>query len=169
MSELTPMSRAMMQELKSQKDEEARQHRLSIIIREIYKEAVEVAATTTESCYNHEVPSIQMSSQHPSSRRRQKDQYLQQKKRHEEIYKNHHSPPPFTQSYYQGASDPFHIKNMKDILAGLKALFPECKVTHTLMARKNDGTLYDISKLDDAILPFVNELLQESYIVVDWS
>ena len=59
--------------------------------------------------------------------------------------------------------------NMKDILAGLKALFPECKVTHTLMARKNDGTLYDISNLDDAVLPFVNELLQESYIVVDWS
>jgi hypothetical protein len=29
--------------------------------------------------------------------------------------------------------------------------------------------MYDISKLDDKVLPFVNRALDQSYIVVDWS
>ena len=144
MSEFTPMSRAMMQELKSQKDEEARQAQIKMIVGGIYVRAIQVAEKTVNSSYNFRIPTAP---------------YV-------------HNPPmnmscnPHNQS---GPSDPFHVKNMKDILAGLQVLFPECKVTHTLMARKNDGTLYDISKFDDSVLPLVNELLQESYIVIDWS
>jgi hypothetical protein len=65
--------------------------------------------------------------------------------------------------------DPFYVKNIADILAGLQELFPDCDVTHTLLARGTDGKMYDISKLDDKVLPFVNRALNQSYIVVDWS
>ena len=65
--------------------------------------------------------------------------------------------------------DHFYVKNIADILAGLQELFPDCDVTHTLLARGTDGKMYDISKLDDKVLPFVNRALDQSYIVVDWS
>jgi hypothetical protein len=58
---------------------------------------------------------------------------------------------------------------MPDILAGLKELFPGCDVTHTLLSKGTDGKFYDISKLDDKVLPFVNRALDRSYIVIDWS
>jgi len=37
------------------------------------------------------------------------------------------------------------------------------------MARAKDGKLYDVAKLDDAVLPFVDRALDQSYIVIDWS
>lgn len=64
---------------------------------------------------------------------------------------------------------PFYLKNMPDILAGLQELFPGCAVSHTLLSRGTDGKMYDISKLDDKVLPFVNRALDQSYIVIDWS
>lgn len=63
----------------------------------------------------------------------------------------------------------FYLKNMPDILAGLQELFPGCAVSHTLLSKGTDGKMYDISKLDDKVLPFVNRALDQSYIVVDWS
>jgi hypothetical protein len=66
-------------------------------------------------------------------------------------------------------TDPFYLKNMPDILAGLQELFPGCHVCHTLFSKGKDGKMYDISKLDDKVLPFVNRALDQSYIVVDWS
>ena len=66
-------------------------------------------------------------------------------------------------------TDPFYLKNMPDILAGLQELFPGCDVSHTLLSKGIDGKMYDISKLDDKVLPFVNRALDQSYIVVDWS
>jgi hypothetical protein len=77
---------------------------------------------------------------------------------------NHQLPP---QNRHQ--PDLFYVKNMADILAGLQELFPGCDVSHTLLARGTDGKMYDISKLDDKVLPFVNRALDQSYIVVDWS
>lgn len=66
-------------------------------------------------------------------------------------------------------TDPFYLKNMPDILVGLQELFPGCAVSHTLLSKGTDGKMYDISKLDDKVLPFVNRALDQSYIVVDWS
>ena len=65
--------------------------------------------------------------------------------------------------------DSFYMKNMPDILAGLQELFPGCDVSNTLLSRGADGKMYDISKLDDKVLPFVNRALDQSHIVVDWS
>lgn len=66
-------------------------------------------------------------------------------------------------------SDPFYINNMPDILAGLQELFPDCSVSHTLLAKGTNGKMYDISTLDDTTLPFVNSALTPSYIFIDWS
>ncbi len=65
--------------------------------------------------------------------------------------------------------DSFYMKNMPEILAGLQELFPDCDVSNTLLSRGADGKMYDISKLDDKVLPFVNRALDQSFIVVDWS
>jgi hypothetical protein len=66
-------------------------------------------------------------------------------------------------------NDDFYSKNITEILQGLQKLFPDCTVTHTLFAYGTDGKMYDISKLDDTILPFVNSALNNSFIVIDWS
>ena len=151
----------MMQELKSQKEEEVRQRQIKKIVKEIYNEAVEVATNTTESSYNHEIPSTQMAMYEISYRRQQKKNYDHQVAAF--VARNRTIP------YYQGAPDPFHIKNMNDILAGLRDLFPGCFVSHTLLCQAKDGKMYDVAKLDDAVLPFVDRALDQSYIVIDWS
>jgi hypothetical protein len=58
---------------------------------------------------------------------------------------------------------------MADILSGLQALFPDCIVSHTLLCKGTDGKFYDISTLDEKVLPFVNRALDQSFIVIDWS
>lgn len=70
---------------------------------------------------------------------------------------------------------PFHypvtsdcLKHMPQILADLKALLPQCRVKHALMARGSDGQLYDIAELNDETLVLVDKALDESYIVVNW-
>lgn len=67
------------------------------------------------------------------------------------------------------ASDPFYLNNMGDILGELQLLFPGCTVTHSLMAKGRDGKLYDLTNMDDKLLPFINQTLEQSYIVIDWS
>ena len=77
---------------------------------------------------------------------------------------NHALPPA-----HDNMSNSFYRKNMPDILVGLQVLFPGCDVSHTLLSRGTDGKFYDISKLDEKVLPFVNRALDQSYIVIDWS
>jgi len=64
---------------------------------------------------------------------------------------------------------PLIVKNMPDILIKLQELFPDCSITHTLMAKGSDGKMYDISKIDDSILHLINSVNKESYIVIDWN
>lgn len=164
------MSRAMMQELKSKKDEELRQAQIKKIVDEIYNEAVQLAEKTTDSTYNYEIPSIQMAHSSIYQRNQFKTDYLLRKKQHEDMLHNiRNNGAPFQHSYTKGGPDPFHIKNIKDILAGLEDLFPDCSVSHTLLCQAKDGKLYDIAHLDEAVLPFVDRALDQSYIVIDWS
>ena len=67
------------------------------------------------------------------------------------------------------SSDNFYIQNIDTILNKLKKLFPECSVSHTLLAKGKNGKLYDISKINDDILPLIDTTLKQSYIVIDWS
>ncbi len=136
-----PMSRAAMQGLKAQKEEDDRlrqeKHRLDRVKQisdSIYASAVQLAATSSDTSFKHELP---------------RGRYSAHK--------------------YTTISDPFYLNNMADIISSLQALFPGCSVTHTLMAKGRDGKLYDLSKLDDKVLPFIDQTLEESYIVIDWS
>jgi len=170
MSQLTPFTRAMMQELKIKKEDRERQTQIKKIIEEIYTEAIQLAEKTATSSYNHEIPSVQMASYSIPQRIQSKTDYLARKKQHEDMMPNRYvSMVPFQHPYAQGGPDPFHIKNMSDILAGLRNLFPDCAVSHTLLCQAKDGKMYDISKLDDAVLPFIDRALDQSYIVIDWS
>ena len=139
-----PMSRYMMRELKAMTEEAARLERIKLIVNQVYSQAVQAAKSSSETSYNCQVP------QGPAYNYQsimERMNYLNQKI----------------------ITDPFFIKNMPDILAGVKELFPGCDVSHTLLAKGTDGKLYDISKLDEKVLPFVNRALDQSYIVIDWS
>ena len=136
-----PMSRAMMQGLKAQKEEElrireekVRLDRVKQIVDSIYNPAVQLAATSTHLTFKYQIPTGRYSPHNTGN-----------------------------------VSDPFYLNNIGDILSGLQALFPDCLVTHTLMARGRDGKLYDLSKMDDSVLPFIDQTLEQSYIVIDWS
>ena len=66
-------------------------------------------------------------------------------------------------------SDPFILANMPDILDGLRFFFPDCTIEHALLVKGNDGLLYDISKMDEKMRPFINMQQGQNYLVIDWS
>lgn len=144
MSNLVPLSRNTMQQLKSQKDDIDRLDRIKSIVKNLYERAVNHASTTSETSFHSEIPRAPI--QHPVGR-------------------------PIKSPGYQtsGPSDPFYLNNMEHILSDLKKLFPDCDVTHALMAKGRNGKLYDLSKLDDKVLPFVDHTLEQSFILIDWS
>lgn len=63
----------------------------------------------------------------------------------------------------------FYTTNMQAILAGLKELFPDAHIAHTLLSPGTDGKLYDVARLNDDTLRLVSKANNNSYIVVDWS
>ena len=144
MSQLTPISRAMMQTLKAEKEESIRQNHIKNILTQIYNNAQQQASNTSDTTYNFKIPNAHYI--HPGNMKK-----------------------PCIPYQHSGPSDPLYINNMPDILAGLRNLFPDCSVSHTLLCQAKDGKLYDIAKLDDAVLPFVDRALDQSYIVIDWS
>jgi hypothetical protein len=137
-----PMSRDAMRELKANTEEAVRVQQVKQIVQQVYQAAVQTARSKTETSYNHQVP--------------RGPEYQYQNNIANRVNQNI-------------VTDPFYVKNMPDILVGLQVLFPGCDVTHTLLSKGTDGKMYDISKLDDKVLPFVNRALDQSYIVIDWS
>ena len=136
------MSRDAMRELKANTEEAVRVQQVKQIVQQVYQAAVQTARSKTETSYNHQVP--------------RGPEYQYQNNIANRVNQNI-------------VTDPFYVKNMPDILVGLQVLFPGCDVTHTLLSKGTDGKMYDISKLDDKVLPFVNRALDQSYIVIDWS
>ena len=63
----------------------------------------------------------------------------------------------------------FYKDNMDEILSGLQKLFPGCSVKLANMCTGNDGKRYDISTMDEKMLPFINQQNAFECIVVDWS
>ena len=151
MSQPTPMSRSMMQELKANKDEEARQEKIKSIVWNIYNAAYTCAKNGQATSYNYPIP-ITNTPAHLTA----KIPCLS-------------LPDISFPAPYKKSSDPFYIENMSDILSNLQGVFPECTISHSIMAKGKDGKLYDVAKLDDAVLPFVDRALDQSYIVIDWS
>ena len=136
------MPRDTMRELKANTEEATRIQRVKQIVQQVYHAAVQTAKSKTDTSYNYQVP------RGPAYQ-----------------YQNNIA----NRVNQDIVTDPFYVKNMPDILVGLQVLFPGCDVTHTLLSKGTDGKMYDISKLDDKVLPFVNRALDQSYIVIDWS
>ena len=151
MDTLVHISRDMMQGLKDQKDEEMRQvleknrtNGIKAIIRTIYSSARRIAETTDDLSYKHPLPATYF--------------------REEESVGHQSQLRPVNYN-----TPEFHTKNMDDILGGLRDLFPGCTVLNTVLSRGQDGKMYDISKMDEKIRPFIDTRNSQKYIVIDWS
>jgi hypothetical protein len=63
----------------------------------------------------------------------------------------------------------FYTTNMSSILAGLKELFPDAYIAHTLLSKGIDGKMYDVARISDTDLRQISKTNENSYIIVDWS
>jgi hypothetical protein len=66
------------------------------------------------------------------------------------------------------------LDNMKEILACLESIFPDCTITHKSIsfARGRDGKEYDISTLDENLRQLIinpGQFRKSDCIVIDWS
>ena len=61
------------------------------------------------------------------------------------------------------------IDHIDDVLIGLIYLFPRCLIKHCIMATNKQGQLFDIATLTDEEVKIVDYVLDNSYIVIDWS
>lgn len=140
------MSRDAMRGLKAKVEEEARLYRVNSIVRNIYSAAISVAKNGDMS-HKSAIP-----------------------RTHVMVNATPKAANPFGQAHHQGyGPDPFYLENMVDILDGLRNLFPECTISHSTLSQGTDGKFYDISTLDEKVLPFINRALDQSFIVIDWS
>lgn len=72
-------------------------------------------------------------------------------------------------SLHLGQEYQFYKDNMEEILTKLQSLFPGCSVKLSKMCMGNDRKPYDISTIDEKMLPFINQNNAFECIVVDWS
>jgi hypothetical protein len=133
------MSREIMQTLKAKKDEELRIEKVNLRVTQIYSQAVRYAETTTAKNFSLDIDPHQS-------------------------LKRVHMMNDTSSSEYQ-----FYKDNMDEILSGLQRLFPDCSVKLSNMCTGNDGKRYDISTMDEKMLPFINQKNAFECIVVDWS
>ena len=63
----------------------------------------------------------------------------------------------------------FHTKNMPDILQQLNDMFPECLVKYARLVKGKDGKMYEMDKMDEKVLPFIDQSQSQEYITIDWS
>ena len=63
----------------------------------------------------------------------------------------------------------FYIANIEGIIKRLQELLKDCTVKHTIVSRGKDGRLYDISEVDESILPLLTTVENDSYIFINCS
>ncbi len=144
------MTRDAMRQLKANTEETDRLQRIKQIVNQIYQAAFQTAKSKSDTSYYHRLPQATT------------------------VAETQMLGPKVTTTKYgcnRGSmnTDPFYLKNMPDILAGLQELFPGCDVSQTQFSMGADGKMYDISKIDEKVLPFVNSAYNQSCIVIDWS
>ena len=141
---LTPFSRSALLQLKVQREEAGRLSQVQTHIRTIYTQVVQIAARTASTSHKYPIADQMPSAESDSC----------------------------TWSKCQrpiGPPDAFIIANLGEILAGLQALFPDCIVEYAILTKGQDGQLYDVSKMDKQVLPFVGLKASAPYIVIDWT
>lgn len=140
-----PMSRDEMRGMKAKKDEELRIKKLNQTIQMIYRNTISVAETSTNTTYSLDIDP--------------------QKIRQRILPMNY----PHQQNHPPNSEYQFYKDNMTEILSGLQDLFPGCIVKLAKMCTGNDGKRYDISTMDEKMLPFINQQQAFECIVIDWS
>lgn len=158
---LTPVSRESMRAYRAKNLEEARikleethKKRINNIVTEIYNGAINTANKTDDSRYLYKLPQAV------------------------------NTPPlvVYGKLYSQSQNEvpiDFYRTNLVEIINDVKILFPDCSVEHktVTMVTGRDGKLYDISKIDENIVPGITRPIpcitraatSMEYIVVDWS
>ena len=63
----------------------------------------------------------------------------------------------------------FTENDKNDLLSGLRELFPGCVVEYQTLVQGKDGKMYDFSKMDRAMLQFINNQQTREFLVIDWS
>ena len=165
----TPMSRDAMRGLKAKLEEDVRLQGIKERVTYIFTQAWTAAKTNADTSFNFPIP-FDMS---PQPKKTIQVTQVPQKM----VISKKEALFDAQMSSYQAAraagagrpSDPFYIENMPDILSGLQELFPGCTISHSIMCQGTDGKVYDISTLDEKVLPFVNRALDQSFIIIDWS
>jgi len=72
-------------------------------------------------------------------------------------------------SYNYPLLDNFTKSHAHAVVSELQERLPKCRVSHTLLAAGSDGRLYDVANISDEVLPLVDTVIKDSYIVIDWS
>ena len=151
---LTPYSRESMRAFKVERDEQIKNMKIDFIVKLIYEEAVRFAETNTTTIYKRnlgEYNNLPFGSIAAPSRA---------------LNQQHGAP-------WLAVTKDSVIENMEQVLTRLRILFPDCSVEYKKIptAIGRDGKEYDISALNDKLLPFidVNRTNISENIVIDWS
>ena len=137
-----------MRALKPKKDEENRIESVKKSVERVYSHAISAAEKSTDTSYSFDI-----------------DPHQTRMRPHQTVMKMR--PNQFNDTV--GLEYKFYKDNMEDILSGLQKLFPGCSVKLVNMCTGNDGKRYDISTMDEKMLPFINKQNAFECIVVDWS
>ena len=63
----------------------------------------------------------------------------------------------------------FYLAHIDKIINRVQELLKDCTVKHTIVSRGKDGRLYDISEVDESILPLLTTVENDSYIFINCS
>lgn len=137
-----PITRDEMRGMKAKKDEELRIEKMNRCVQMIYSQAVNIAKTSTNTTFSLDIDT------------QQTRQYM---------------PMNIPMNYPPNSEYQFYKDNMTEILSGLQDLFPGCIVKLAKMCTGNDRKRYDISTMDEKMLPFINQQQAFECIVIDWS
>jgi hypothetical protein len=151
---LIPITRDELKQLKIQADEDKRKAEITSAIKELYDMIVQRATGSTDTNAQFKVI------EDPNMSRM-----------------NAHQIQKYRQSLHQQLSQTSTIvitdEFRGDVVNGLRDLFPDSKIEYkvAVMAKAPDGKMYDVSKMDVALTPFIrtSHTQTNKVIDVDWS
>lgn len=147
---LIPVTRDELKQLKIQADEEKRKVEIASAINELYDMIVQRATGSTDTTMQFTVI------EDPNMR-----------------IMNAHQIQKYRQSIHLQLSRTSTIiitdELRGDVVSGLRELFPDSKIDYKVVAQAPDGKMYDVSKMDATLTPFIHSSKTNTVIDVDWS
>jgi hypothetical protein len=169
---LATLSREAMRGLKAQTDEENRLKTVAMFVNNLYSEAVRTAKMTEKTLYEWPIPHdarLGLNAIANSATATAHAALLSANPAIRGFPAASKTSEAEAAALHRSAPANVFTTSMADILNGLQELFPDCLVEHKMLVRGPDGKMYDISKMDKAVLPFIRGYQEQAYIVIDWS